>query len=138
MPTTGRSHCKLCLAYGEPTTGVAPFLDGGSLVLQVSERVLAHRTTPVCLPLVRDGVDTHAATGPTPWRRCAATSPMQQLLAADTARQSAAFDAPTPQVPTSTCSTARSSPCSAPLPERAQVSAASKTMSPFPPKAPTA
>jgi hypothetical protein len=46
---------QLCLAYGEPTTGVAPFLDGGSLVLQVNEQRWPTDYT-VCLPLVRDGV----------------------------------------------------------------------------------
>ncbi len=46
---------QLCLAYGEPTTGVAPFLDGGSLVLQVGEQLWPVDYT-VCLPLVRDGV----------------------------------------------------------------------------------
>jgi hypothetical protein len=46
---------QLCIAYGEPTTGVAPFLDGGSLVLQVNEQRWPTDYT-VCLPLVRDGV----------------------------------------------------------------------------------
>ncbi len=46
---------ELCIAYGEPTTGVAPFLDGGSLVLQVFEQRWPTDYT-VCLPLIRDGV----------------------------------------------------------------------------------
>jgi hypothetical protein len=46
---------ELCIAYGEPTTGVAPFLDGGSLVLQVFEQRWPSDYT-VCLPLIRDGV----------------------------------------------------------------------------------
>jgi hypothetical protein len=46
---------ELCIAYGEPTTGVAPFLDGGSLVLQVGEQRWPTDYT-VCLPLIRDGV----------------------------------------------------------------------------------
>ncbi len=46
---------QLCIAYGEPTTGVAPFLDGGSLVLQVNEQRWPTDYT-VCMPLVQDGV----------------------------------------------------------------------------------
>jgi hypothetical protein len=46
---------QLCIAYGEPTTGVAPFLDSGSLVLQVGEQRWPIDYT-VCLPLIRDGV----------------------------------------------------------------------------------
>ena len=46
---------QLCIAYGEPTTGVAPFLDGGSLVLQVNEQLWPTDYT-VCMPLVQDGV----------------------------------------------------------------------------------
>ncbi len=46
---------QLCMAWGEPTTGVAPFLDGGSLVLQVNEQRWPIDYT-VCLPLVHDGV----------------------------------------------------------------------------------
>jgi hypothetical protein len=49
------ARCELCIAYGEPTTGVAPFLDGGSLVLQVGEQRWPTDYT-VCLPLIRDGV----------------------------------------------------------------------------------
>lgn len=48
-------RCQLCIAYGEPTTGVAPFLDGGSLVLQVNEQRWPTDYT-VCMPLVQDGV----------------------------------------------------------------------------------
>ncbi len=80
---------QLCLAYGEPTTGVAPFLDGGSLVLQVNEQRWPIDYT-VCLPLVRDGVIPlldHAS----------ALQRVQQLLAdpqrfsADTRAQNQAF-----------------------------------------------
>lgn len=46
---------QLCIAYGEPTTGAAPFLDGGSLVLQVNEQRWPTDYT-VCIPLVQDGV----------------------------------------------------------------------------------
>ena len=46
---------QLCIAFGEPTTGVAPFLDGGSLVLQVNEQRWPTDYT-VCMPLVQDGV----------------------------------------------------------------------------------
>lgn len=49
------AQSELCIAYGEPTTGVAPFLDGGSLVLQVGEQRWPTDYT-VCLPLIRDGV----------------------------------------------------------------------------------
>jgi len=46
---------ELCIAFGEPTTGVAPFLEAGSLVLQV-----APQAWPVDylmnLPLIHDGV----------------------------------------------------------------------------------
>lgn len=49
------AQTELCIAYGEPTTGVAPFLDGGSLVLQVGEQRWPTDYT-VCLPLIRDGV----------------------------------------------------------------------------------
>jgi hypothetical protein len=43
------------VAFGEPTTGVAPFLDAGSLVLQVGPQ---HWPTDylVSLPLIHDGV----------------------------------------------------------------------------------
>ncbi len=46
---------ELCVAFGEPTTGVAPFLDAGSLVLQVGPQ---HWPTDylVSLPLIHDGV----------------------------------------------------------------------------------
>ena len=80
---------QLCIAYGEPTTGVAPFLDGGSLVLQVGEQRWPTDYT-VCLPLVRDGV--------IPWLdHAAALQTVQTLLAdpvrfrADTRRQNDAF-----------------------------------------------
>ena len=46
---------SLCLAYGEPTTGVAPFLEVGSLVLQVGEQLWPSDYV-VCLPLIKDGV----------------------------------------------------------------------------------
>jgi hypothetical protein len=48
-------RCALVVAYGEPTTGVAPFLDGGSLVVQVHEQ---HWPADLlaCMPLVADGV----------------------------------------------------------------------------------
>ena len=80
---------QLCVAYGEPTTGVAPFLDGGSLVLQVNEQRWPCDYT-VCLPLVQDGVIpllNHED----------ALQRVQQLLAdparfkADTRRQNDAF-----------------------------------------------
>ena len=82
---------QLCIAYGEPTTGVAPFLDGGSLVLQVNEQRWPTDYT-VCMPLVQDGVIPlldHAA----------ALSLVQQLLASEATYseqrrvQSLAFDA---------------------------------------------
>lgn len=82
---------ELCLAWGEPTTGIAPFLDSGCLVLQVMrERWPVDYL--VCMPLVRDGVV------PT-------LSPVQALatvrryiedraaLAHESTRQSTAFDA---------------------------------------------
>jgi len=80
---------QLCIAYGEPTTGVAPFLDVGSLVLQVGEQRWPTDYT-VCLPLVRDGVITlldHAS----------ALQTVQELLSdpvrfrADMRRQNDAF-----------------------------------------------
>ena len=46
---------ELCIAYGEPTTGVAPFLDGGSLVLQVSAQDWPGDYV-VCMPLVQERV----------------------------------------------------------------------------------
>ncbi len=80
---------QLCIAYGEPTTGVAPFLDGGCLLLQVGEQRWPSDYT-VCLPLIRDGV--------IPWLDHAqALHRVQTLLAdpvrfrADTQRQSDAF-----------------------------------------------
>jgi hypothetical protein len=90
LPALAES-CELCLAWGEPTTGIAPFLDAGSLVLQVMrERWPVDYL--VCMPLVRDGVvptlapaDALAAV-----RRYLAD---RHALAADTTRQSAAFDA---------------------------------------------
>lgn len=82
---------ELCVAWGEPTTGIAPFLDAGCLVLQVMrERWPVDYL--VCMPLVRDGVvptlepaQALAAIG-----RCIE---QPAALAADTLRQSAAFDA---------------------------------------------
>ncbi|MBL8289137.1 MAG: hypothetical protein JNL85_14245 [Rubrivivax sp.] len=81
----------LCIAWGEPTTGIAPFLDAGCLVLQVMrERWPVDYL--VCMPLVRDGVVPALAPA-------AALELVKRhleqpaLLAADTARQSAAFDA---------------------------------------------
>ena len=49
------TESQLCLAFGEPTTGVAPFLDAGSLVLQVGPQ---HWPTDylVSMPLIHDGV----------------------------------------------------------------------------------
>ncbi|MFN7724240.1 MAG: hypothetical protein ACK5QH_04160 [Rubrivivax sp.] len=46
---------ELCVAFGDPTTGVAPFLDAGSLVLQVGPQ---HWPTDylVSLPLIHDRV----------------------------------------------------------------------------------
>lgn len=48
-------EAELCVAFGEPTTGVAAFLDAGSLVLQVGPQ---HWPTDylVSLPLIHDGV----------------------------------------------------------------------------------
>lgn len=83
--------CELCLAWGEPTTGIAPFLDAGCLVLQVMrERWPVDYL--VCMPLVRDGVV------PTLSPAKALARVLRHLeqparLAAETARQSAAFDA---------------------------------------------
>lgn len=80
---------QLCIAYGEPTTGVAPFLDGGSLVLQVGEQRWPIDYT-VCLPLVRDGVIA-------PLDHAQALQTVQELLSdpvrfrADTRRQNDAF-----------------------------------------------
>ncbi|MBL8346002.1 MAG: hypothetical protein JNN03_11210 [Rubrivivax sp.] len=90
LPTLAES-CELCLAWGEPTTGIAPFLDAGSLVLQV----MAERWPVdylVCMPLVRDGVvPTLLPADALATVRRYLTDPA--ALAADTARQSAAFDA---------------------------------------------
>jgi len=83
--------CELCLAWGEPTTGIAPFLDAGRLVLQV----MAERWPVdylVCMPLVRDGVVPTLS----PAEALAAVRRLVDepaALAADTTRQSAAFDA---------------------------------------------
>jgi len=90
LPTLAE-NCELCLAWGEPTTGIAPFLDAGSLVLQV----MAERWPVdylVCMPLVRDGVvpTFSPAEALAAVRRFLADG---TALAADTARQSAAFDA---------------------------------------------
>lgn len=82
---------ELCLAWGEPTTGIAPFLDAGTLVLQVMrERWPVDYL--VCMPLVRDGVvpTLLPAEALAAVRRYLADS---GALAADTARQTAAFDA---------------------------------------------
>jgi hypothetical protein len=68
---------QLCIAYGEPTTGVAPFLDGGSLVLQVGEQCWPTDFT-VCLPLLRDGVIA--------WLDHASALQAVQLLLSDPAR----------------------------------------------------
>ena len=48
-------ECALVVAYGEPTTGVAPFLDLGRLVLQVHSQCWPTDYL-VCMPLVQDGV----------------------------------------------------------------------------------
>ena len=48
-------RAQLCIAYGEPTTGVAPFLAVGALVLQVCAQCWPTDYT-VCMPLVQDGV----------------------------------------------------------------------------------
>ena len=90
LPALAES-CELCLAWGEPTTGIAPFLDAGSLVLQVMrERWPVDYL--VCMPLVRDGVvptlTPAEALGAV--RRYLAD---RHTLAADAVRQSAAFDA---------------------------------------------
>jgi len=49
------ADCEMCVAFGEPTTGVAAFLETGSLVLQVCPQ---HWPTDfmVSLPLIHDGV----------------------------------------------------------------------------------
>ena len=49
------ADCELCVAFGEPTTGVAAFLETGSLVLHVCPQ---HWPTDfmVSLPLIHDGV----------------------------------------------------------------------------------
>ncbi|MBI5718023.1 MAG: hypothetical protein HZC37_10095 [Burkholderiales bacterium] len=90
LPTLAET-CELCLAWGEPTTGIAPFLDAGSLVLQVmSERWPVDYL--VCMPLVRDGVVPTLA----PAEALAAVHRYignGAALAADTRMQSAAFDA---------------------------------------------
>jgi hypothetical protein len=46
---------ELCIAFGEPTTGVAPFLEAGSLVLQIAPQAwpVDYLTN---LPLIHDGV----------------------------------------------------------------------------------
>lgn len=90
LPALAES-CELCLAWGEPTTGIAPFLDAGSLVLQVMrERWPVDYL--VCMPLVRDGIvpTLGPAEALAAVRRYLAD---RHALAADTARQSAAFDA---------------------------------------------
>jgi hypothetical protein len=83
--------CELCLAWGEPTTGIAPFLDAGCLVLQVmTERWPADYL--VCMPLVRDGVVPTL----TPAEALDAVQHLvndRAALSAETTRQSAAFDA---------------------------------------------
>jgi hypothetical protein len=82
---------ELCLAWGEPTTGIAPFLDAGSLALQVmTERWPVDYL--VCMPLVRDGVVPTL----TPAEALGAVRRLiedRAVLAAEMARQSAAFDA---------------------------------------------
>ncbi len=81
----------LCLAWGEPTTGIAPFLDAGCLVAQVMrERWPVDYL--VCMPLVRDGVvPTLAPMAALATVRRFIDHPAE--LRADSARQSAAFDA---------------------------------------------
>jgi len=49
------ARSPLCIAWGEPTTGIAHFLDGGSLVMQAGEQHWPCDYT-VSMPLVRDGV----------------------------------------------------------------------------------
>ncbi len=82
---------ELCLAWGEPTTGIAPFLDAGSLVLQVMrERWPVDYL--VCMPLVRDGIVPTL----TPAEALDVVRSLMDdgaKLAGETARQSAAFDA---------------------------------------------
>ena len=82
---------ELCLAWGEPTTGIAPFLDAGSLVLQVMrERWPVDYL--VCMPLVRDGVVPTLA----PAEALAAVRLFiaeRGALGAEMSKQSAAFDA---------------------------------------------
>lgn len=90
LPALAES-CELCLAWGEPTTGIAPFLDAGSLVVQV----MVDRWPVdylVCMPLVRDGVVPTLA----PAEALAAVhryATDAAAFTADVARQSAAFDA---------------------------------------------
>ncbi len=67
---------QLCIAYGEPTTGVAPFLDRGSLVLQVHQQRWPVDYT-VCMPLVQEGV--------IPLLDHAAALPLVQQLLTDSA-----------------------------------------------------
>jgi hypothetical protein len=83
--------CELCLAWGEPTTGIAPFLDAGSLVLQVMrERWPVDYL--VCMPLVRDGV-VRTLTPPEALATVQRYLQDRAALANETSRQSAAFDA---------------------------------------------
>jgi hypothetical protein len=81
----------LCLAWGEPTTGIAPFLDAGCLVQQVMrERWPVDYV--VCMPLVRDGVvpTLEPAQALAAVRRFIAEP---EALRRETAAQTAAFDA---------------------------------------------
>ena len=48
-------ECELCVAFGDPTIGVAPFLDAGSLVLQVGPQQWPTDYL-VSLPLIHDRV----------------------------------------------------------------------------------
>lgn len=49
------ARSPLCIAWGDPTTGIAPFLEGGSLVLQTGDQRWPCDFM-VSMPLVRDGV----------------------------------------------------------------------------------
>mgnify|MGYP000181250028 CR=1 FL=1 len=84
-------RCAAVVAFGEPTTGVAPFLDAGSLVLQVHEQAWPADLL-ACMPLVADGV--------IPLLDSAAALALLQTLLADPAlfqqrraQQNTAFDA---------------------------------------------
>jgi len=85
------ARTDLCLAWGEPTTGMVAFMDSGALTLNVCDQ-LWPQDYLVCPPFVRDGIVASlspAEAWPVVQRLC--TDP--QLFDTERCAQGAAFDA---------------------------------------------